>query len=98
MHGELLITRNLRHPMGHESQGCQDDQQLQGKYANYFKVGHNALEVVIDFGQFYSDNGEVHLHTRIVTNPTYAKAMLATLRESIDQYERAFGIISTRNE
>lgn len=75
-----------------------DASQLEGKYANYFKVGHNALEFVIDFGQFYVDNGEVRLHTRIVTNPTYAKAMLETLRESIDQYERAFGIISTRNE
>lgn len=84
--------------MCHEREHCQDASQLQGKYANYFKVGHNALEFVIDFGQFYVDNGEVRLHTRIVTNPTYAKAMLETLRESIDQYERAFGIISTRNE
>lgn len=84
--------------MGHESQGCQDDNQLEGKYANYFEVGHNALEFVIDFGQFYRENGEVRLHTRIVTNPTYAKAMLATLRESIDQYERAFGTISTSND
>ena len=87
--------------MCHEREHCQDASQLQGKYAkyaNYFKVGHNALEFVIDFGQFYVDNGEVRLHTQIVTNPTYAKAMLETLRESIDQHERAFGTISTSNE
>lgn len=84
--------------MVHEREHWQDASQLEGKYANYFKVGHNALEFVIEFGQFYRDNGEVRLHTRIVTNPTYAKAMLATLRGSIDQYERAFGIISTSNE
>ncbi|MGH8532026.1 MAG: DUF3467 domain-containing protein [Gammaproteobacteria bacterium] len=84
--------------MWHERGHCQDANQLEGKYANYFKVGHNALEFVIDFGQFYSDNGEVQLHTRIVTNPTYAKAMLATLRESIDKHEREFDAISTSNE
>jgi len=84
--------------MGRECEGSQDAHQLEGKYANYFKVGHNALEFVIHFGQFYSDNGEAHVHTRIVTNPTYAKGMLATLRESIEQYERTFGAISSNNE
>jgi hypothetical protein len=84
--------------MVHECGEYGDTHKLEGKYANYFKVGHNALEFVMDFGQFYRDNGEAQLHTRIVTNPAYAKAMLETLRESIEQYERSFGTISTNNE
>ncbi len=84
--------------MVHECGEYGDTHKLEGKYANYFKVGHNALEFVMDFGQFYRDSGEAQLHTQIVTNPTYAKAMLEILRESIEQYERSFGTISTNNE
>jgi hypothetical protein len=67
--------------------------ELEGRYANYFKVGHNALEFLLDFGQLYAESQEAHFHTRIVTNPTYAKALLALLRESIAQYEQTFGVI-----
>lgn len=64
--------------------------QLEGRYANYFKVGHNALEFVFDFGQFYIETETPHVHTRIITNPSYAKALLDTLRESVAQYEQIF--------
>lgn len=83
--------------MVHECGERRETHQLEGKYANYFKVGHNALEFVIDFGQFYKDNAEAQLHTRIVTNPAYAKAMFETLRESINQYEQTFGTIPQEN-
>ena len=66
---------------------------LEGKYANYFKVGHNAYEFVIDFGQYYPENEEAELHTRIITSPLYAKYLLEILRESIEGYEQSFGII-----
>lgn len=63
---------------------------LEGKYVNYFKVGHNAFEFVLDFGQSYVENQEPQLHTRIVTSPAYARAFLETLRDSVEQYERNF--------
>ena len=66
---------------------------LEGRYANYFKVGHNAVEFLLDFGQFYPEGERAQLHTRIITGPAYAKALLDILRESIDQYEQAFGAI-----
>jgi hypothetical protein len=50
--------------------------ELEGRYANYFKVGHNALEFLLDFGQFYAESQRAQFHTRIITNPTYAKAFL----------------------
>lgn len=68
----------------------QESNTLEGKYVNYFKVGHNAFEFVLDFGQSYADNQEPQLHTRIVTSPAYIKAFLETLRESAEQYERNF--------
>jgi hypothetical protein len=59
-------------------------------YANYFEVGHTALEFVLDFGQSYA-NGETSCHTRIVTSPTYARALLETLTEAFEAYDRHFG-------
>jgi hypothetical protein len=56
-------------------------------------VGHNSLEFVIDFGQFYPGGDRQQMHTRIVTNPAYAKALLDTLQRAIDEYERSFGTI-----
>ena len=65
---------------------------LEGRYANLFKIGHNAVEFVIDFGQFFPES-EVQVHTRIITGPIYAKALLDTLSESIKSYEQSFGMI-----
>jgi len=79
--------------MGHECENSQEAGALEGRYANYFKVGHNAIEFLFDFGQFYPENREAQLHTRIITSPTYAKALLEIIRESLDRYEQTFGPI-----
>jgi hypothetical protein len=70
--------------------------QLEGRYSNYFKVGCGAFEFVLDLGQLNAENGEAKLHTRIITSPIYAKALLETLRESIELYEQTFGAIQNR--
>ena len=66
---------------------------LEGKYANYFQIGHNAFEFLLDFGQLYSDGREEHIHTRIITSPSYARELLKVLGESIEQYEETYGPI-----
>ncbi len=71
----------------------QETGRLEGRYANYFKIGHNAVEFIIDFGQFYPENGEVQFHTRIISAPLYAKALFRTLGESVERYEKTFGVI-----
>ena len=63
-----------------------------GVYANYFEVGHTAFEIVLDFGQRYGA-AAAPCHTRIVTSPVYAQALLETLRESLEQYTAAFGAV-----
>jgi hypothetical protein len=68
-----------------------------GVYANYFEVGHTAFEIVLDFGQRYGTSA-APCHTRIVTSPIYAQALLETLRESLEQYTAAFGAVGEPTE
>lgn len=79
--------------MSHEENNRRRFNHLHGQYANYFKVGHNASEFVIDMGQFYQNNGEASVHTRIVTGPLYAKALLDLLTASVESYEQLHGQI-----
>jgi len=80
--------------MKRNSPDINEIRDIEGRYANFFKVGHNAYEVVVDFYQSYPENEHVRLHTRIITSPIYAKALLETLSQSIQQYEESFGKIS----
>lgn len=52
-----------------ESKEPQSHEEPTARYANYFEIGHNAAEFVLDFGQAYSPAKERRLHTRIVTSP-----------------------------
>ena len=70
-----------------------DGQNMEGRYANYFKVGHNAYEFIVDFGQYFAENDRAELYSRIVTSPVYAKAFLKTLQKSIHKFEKSFGSI-----
>ena len=72
--------------------------ELQGHYANYFRIGYNAVEFVVDFGQLYSDVETARIHTRIITGPSYAIALLDLLRQSIDQYQQNFRAIDAHDE
>lgn len=66
---------------------------LEGKYANYFKVGHNAFEFVLDFGQYYPGNDQAKLITRVITSPKYVKTFSRTLLEALKQFEMLYGTI-----
>jgi hypothetical protein len=70
-----------------------DVSPIEGRYANNFEIGHNAFEFVLDFSQFYGEK-KVEVHTRIITGPIYAKALLKTLEKSIDSYEQEYGAIT----
>ncbi len=77
--------------MSDEHKTCQDGNTLEGRYANYFEVGYNAFEFILDFGQLYAAGEKPKIHTRIITNPAYAKELLKTLGTSVDQYEQSDG-------
>ena len=79
--------------MDHERKSGQTSNPPEGRYVNYFKIGYNAFELIIDCGQCYADNEEPQLHTRIVMSPAYGKALLKTLRDSLEEYEKTYGRI-----
>ena len=60
--------------------------KVQGRYANFFQIGHNAFEFLIEFGQH--DGG---IHTRIYVSPQHARILSDLLVEALSQYESAFG-------
>jgi hypothetical protein len=70
--------------------------ESEARYANYFHVGHNAFEVMLEFGQHYEGTSQPRMHTRIVAAPVYAKALLGLLEAAIAEYEKAFGPIAVR--
>jgi hypothetical protein len=71
------------------------DSEFDGRYANQFRIGFNSYEFVIDFGQEYPPDAE-RIHTRIVTSPSLARHLSATLDQSLRDYERKFGPMKER--
>ena len=69
----------------------QDSESIEGKYANYFQIGHNAVEFIVEFGQLYSDDTAPLLHTRIITSPSYAINLLKLLTEALAEHEVHYG-------
>lgn len=63
----------------------------EGRYANYFSVGHTAHEFLLECGQVFQEEHDAHVYVRIVTSPLYAKALLKTLDVSVRQFEAEFG-------
>jgi hypothetical protein len=63
-------------------------------YANYFEVGHNAFEFLIDFGQFQPEAGSVRMHSRIVSGPVHAKLLAQLVTQAISRFEAEHGEIA----
>jgi len=80
-------------PVDLETSPDRNTSQLEAKYANYFQTGHNAVEFLIEFGQSYAGDPNLLLHTRIITNPAYAKHFLALLDSALRKYESEHGPI-----
>ena len=66
---------------------------LLAQYANWFNIGHNNFEFVLDFGQFHAEELQPLVHTRIVAVPSYAKTLARLLNESLCKFEAEFGPI-----
>ena len=85
--------------MGFNQNNSQSAPEPARHYSNFFKVGFNAYEFVFEFGQYFPEHGnKAEIFSRIVTGPTYAKAILNILAESIEHYEHGFGEIEELDE
>jgi len=74
--------------MKKECKGPLKGNMPEGKYANYFEIGHAVCEFLLDFAQLYQGRGKADFHTRIIITPQGAKALQDTLRKSINAYAR----------
>jgi hypothetical protein len=63
------------------------------RYTNYFEVGHNPYEFLIDFGQFQPEVEGVILHTRIAVGPMHAKLLSQMLQSAVRKHESENGPI-----
>ena len=71
-----------------------DHQRLVAGYANYFEVGHNAFEFLIDFGQIDPQRGAILINSRLAVGPTHAKLLARLLARSVTEHEAEFGAIA----
>jgi hypothetical protein len=70
-----------------------DSDALEARYANYFEIGHNAYEFILEFGQYQPQTEHVQIQTRIVTGPVFAKLLFELLAQALNQFENEIGPI-----
>jgi hypothetical protein len=78
----MLTDRNSKSPGPRK--------KIKGHYVNYFEIGHNAFEFVLNFSQFYPESDETKHCARIIISPGCAKELFIILGESIEQYIENF--------
>ena len=92
-----LPKGSREYPMKREAHEAKSGDEPEARYANYFHVGHNAFEVVLEFGQHYEGVNRPRIHTRIIAAPAYAKVLLGLFAAAIADYEKSYGEIPTGN-
>ncbi len=71
-----------------------EDGGVEEHYCNFFKVGFNAAEFLVDFGRQF-EGAEERFFLRIITSPIHAKALAQLLDVSVREYEERFGSLPT---
>jgi hypothetical protein len=54
----------------------------EASYANFFQIGHNACEFLLEFGQRKA------IHTRIYISPQHAQILSDLLLETLEQHKQ----------
>ncbi|HEX6895387.1 MAG TPA: DUF3467 domain-containing protein [Bryobacteraceae bacterium] len=75
----------------------ESDSELRELYANFFRVGYNSQEFLLDFGRKFEQEEE-RFGQRIITSPGNAKLLSDLLQRSVSDYEVRFGKISEGEE
>ena len=66
-------------PYVKKSEGRVSDfsRKIEGKYANFSKVGYKAFKFVLDFGQKYYENDKAELYNRVILAAAFGSALHA---------------------
>ena len=73
-------------------------QMISALYVNYFEVGHNPFEFLIDLGQYRSDGddvGAVAIHTRIAMTAGGVRRLYQVLGQLFAKQEQAAAAAKT---
>lgn len=63
------------------------------RYVNYFEVSHNAVEFLLDFGQYQPEAEAVSVHSRMAFGPTHAKLLVTMLSRAMVEFEARYGAV-----
>lgn len=61
------------------------DKPHEFRYVNYFEIGFNRHEIIIDCGQYYPGDAAPLIHTRLITTPVYAERLLDLLQDTLQK-------------
>lgn len=79
---------------GQSTGPCTEHRRLPlARYANYFEVGYNAYEFLVDVGQVEPQSGEIQIVGRIAVGPVYAKLLSRLLADLVKQFELSHDVI-----
>ena len=85
-------------PIRAESSSAAADPVAPAMYVNYFEVGHNPFEFLMELGQYHpalsDSDGRVSIHTRIAIAPPYAKMFSDLLARAVQEHESEHGAIA----
>lgn len=70
---------------------CPEKKPVESRYANYFEIGFNSHEIVINCSQYYAGDAEPRVVSRIVTSPPYAQWLLELLQKTLQEHEFQYG-------
>jgi hypothetical protein len=69
------------------------EKEAEGIYSNLVLVSHSPHEFVIDFARLLPGLPKAKIASRIIVTPTHMSAIIQTLKDNLDNYERTFGAV-----
>jgi hypothetical protein len=85
-------------PVGQQIQVELSEESGQGIYSNLAIVHHSPSEFIIDFSRILPGLKKAKVYSRIILTPSHAKALMQTLKDNIEKYEKQFGEIKINME
>jgi Protein of unknown function (DUF3467) len=74
------------------------EEVAEGQYANLAIITHSHAEFVLDFVNVMPGTPKSRVKSRIILTPQHAKRLMNALRENIEKFEQASGVIKDLEE
>lgn len=74
------------------------EEMAEGQYANLAIITHSHAEFVLDFVNVMPGTPKSRVKSRIILTPQHAKRLMNALRENVEKFEQANGVIKDLEE